>query len=215
MWIWHAFQWCIRPQWSRQHSHMQNISSYWVNTHCQYHLMLTQIAPSLWASVWTWWTLNLLFVLSVHRHNIMCWLILFFCWPNLLSTTGVWWTSQLMGQPTVNMIVKQLSSYAYALWISVMIVLFSFLYATSIVMLNHFPCMLYNIMDQMSRLWHMGTNKGVFILYTMHHLSLMYWIVVACSYLCWSQYECMSYHKCWSDLSVCLERAGLMIFIIL
>ncbi|KAI0920584.1 hypothetical protein AcV5_010283 [Taiwanofungus camphoratus] len=98
--------------------------------------------------------------------------------PLTVRRRGVANLAQFTGQSTANVIATQLGSYAYALWISAAIALFSFLCAASVVVLDRFLRARYDVTDQTNGRRHTGTRKNVFRLRAVQRLPLTYWIVV-------------------------------------
>lgn len=73
-----------------------------------------------------------------------------------------------------------LGSYAWALWISSVIALFSFLCAISVFFLDRYLRARYNVTDHTSGKRHIGQSKaGTFKLRAIQYLPLTFWIVVA------------------------------------
>ena len=94
-------------------------------------------------------------------------------------TRGVANLAQFTGQSTANVITKNLGSYAWALWISSVIALFSFLCAVSVFFLDRYLRVRYTVTDQTSGKRHSGVSKsGAFNLKAVRHLPLTFWIVV-------------------------------------
>lgn len=87
--------------------------------------------------------------------------------------------AQFTGQSTANIITRNLGSYAFALWISSAIALFSFLCAVGVFVLDVYLRKKYMITDQTNGRRHMGvTKKGTFNLQAVRHLPLSFWLVV-------------------------------------
>ncbi|OBZ74609.1 Major facilitator superfamily domain-containing protein 1 [Grifola frondosa] len=87
--------------------------------------------------------------------------------------------AQFTGQSTANVITQNLGSYAWALWISSVIALFSFLCAVAVFLLDRFLRARYEVTDQTSGRRHTGqTRGGVFSLRAMRRLPLTFWLVV-------------------------------------
>ncbi|KAI0076898.1 MFS general substrate transporter [Panus rudis PR-1116 ss-1] len=87
--------------------------------------------------------------------------------------------AQFTGQSTANVIATNLGSYAWALWISSVIALFSFLCAVSVFFLDRYLRARYDVMDQTSGKRHVGLVKsGAFNLKAIRHLPLTFWLVV-------------------------------------
>ena len=77
------------------------------------------------------------------------------------------------------MITQNLGSYAWALWISSVIALFSFLCAVTVVLLDIYLRRKYTITDQTSGRRHVGaTKQRAFRLDALKHLPLTFWAVV-------------------------------------
>ena len=94
-------------------------------------------------------------------------------------TRGVANLAQFTGQSTANVITQNLGSYAWALWISSVIALFSFLCAVSVFFLDIYLRRKYSVTDQTSGKRHIGVVKrGVFKLDAIMHLPLTFWLVV-------------------------------------
>ena len=99
---------------------------------------------------------------------------------------GVANLAQFTGQSTANIIAKHLGSYAWALWISSAIALFSFSCAVTVFFLDRYLRAKYDITDQTNGRRHVGEHVGggggkggVFRLSAIKHLPLTFWIVVA------------------------------------
>lgn len=100
-----------------------------------------------------------------------------------LACPGAIWgvanLAQFTGQSTANIITQNLGSYAWALWISSVIALFSFLCAVTVVILDRYLRTRYNVTDHTSGLRHRGTTKtGAFNLKAIRHLPFTFWAVV-------------------------------------
>ena len=92
---------------------------------------------------------------------------------------GVANLAQFTGQSTANIISTNLGSYAWALWISAVIALFSFLCAISVVILDIYLRRKYNVTDQTNGRRHVGAAKqGTFRLSAIKHLPVTFWMVV-------------------------------------
>ncbi len=77
------------------------------------------------------------------------------------------------------MIAQNLGSYAFALWISSAIALFSFICAIAVVFLDRYLRARYNVTDQTSGLRHTGvTKRGKFDIRAIKHLPMSFWLVV-------------------------------------
>ena len=87
--------------------------------------------------------------------------------------------AQFTGSTTANIIARNLGSYAFALWISSAIALFSFLCAITVVILDIYLRRNYNITDQTSGKRHVGAaKKATFRLSAIRHLPFSFWMVV-------------------------------------
>ncbi|KAI0092335.1 MFS general substrate transporter [Irpex rosettiformis] len=87
--------------------------------------------------------------------------------------------AQFTGSTTANVIATNLGSYAFALWISSAIALFSFICAVTVVFLDIYLRRNYNITDQTNGKRHVGTpRKATFRLSAIRHLPLSFWMVV-------------------------------------
>ncbi|TFK82833.1 MFS general substrate transporter [Polyporus arcularius HHB13444] len=87
--------------------------------------------------------------------------------------------AQFTGQSTANVIAQNLGSYAFALWISSAIALFSFICAIAVVFLDRYLRARYNVTDQTSGLRHTGvTKRGKFDIRAIKHLPMSFWLVV-------------------------------------
>ncbi len=87
--------------------------------------------------------------------------------------------AQFAGQSTANVIAVNLGSYAWALWISAIIALFSLFCAISAVLLDKYLRTHYNVTDQTNGQRHTGNIKGSrFNLNAVRHMSLSFWLVV-------------------------------------
>ena len=92
---------------------------------------------------------------------------------------GVANLAQFTGQSTANVITRNLGSYAWALWISAAISLFSLLCAVAVVSLDIYLRRKYNITDQTNGRRHVGAAKtGTFKLDAIKHLPVTFWMVV-------------------------------------
>ena len=92
---------------------------------------------------------------------------------------GVANLAQFTGSTTANIIARNLGSYAWALWISSAISLFSLLCAIAVLFLDIYLRRQYNITDQTSGKRHVGaTKKTTFKLSAIRHLPLTFWMVV-------------------------------------
>ncbi|EMD35156.1 hypothetical protein CERSUDRAFT_85860 [Gelatoporia subvermispora B] len=88
--------------------------------------------------------------------------------------------AQFTGQSTANIITVNLGSYAWALWISSVIALFSFLCAIAVFFLDRYLRAHYNVTDQTNGKQHTGKSKaGAFKIKAIQHLPLTFWLVVA------------------------------------
>ena len=87
--------------------------------------------------------------------------------------------AQFTGQSTANVITHNLGSYAWALWISSVIALFSFLCAVTVFFLDRYLRARYDVTDQTSGLRHTGAVKrGTFDIRAIKHLPTTFWLVV-------------------------------------
>ena len=86
--------------------------------------------------------------------------------------------AQFTGQSTSNIITRNLGSYAFALWISAAIALFSFLCAVTVFFLDRYLRRVYDVTDQTSGKRHVGKKGGAFSLKAIRHLPLTFWLVV-------------------------------------
>ncbi|KAJ3479652.1 hypothetical protein NLI96_g8903 [Meripilus lineatus] len=92
---------------------------------------------------------------------------------------GVANLAQFTGQSTANIISRNLGSYAWALWISSIIALFSFICAITVFFLDRYLRNRYDVTDQTSGRRHVGASKaGVFNLKAIRHLPMSFWLVV-------------------------------------
>lgn len=101
----------------------------------------------------------------------------------LLRPPGAIWgvanLAQFTGQSTANIIAKHLGSYAWALWISSAIALFSFSCAVTVFFLDRYLRARYNVTDQTNGLRHTGNVKrGRFDIRAIRHLPVSFWLVV-------------------------------------
>ncbi|THH01686.1 hypothetical protein EW145_g6870 [Phellinidium pouzarii] len=92
---------------------------------------------------------------------------------------GVANLAQFTGQSTANVIATNLGTYAWALWVSAIISLFSLLCALSVLFLDKWLCKSYQVTDQTDghTLTH-HTRRGVFSIKAIRHLPLTFWLVV-------------------------------------
>ncbi|KAI0339110.1 MFS general substrate transporter [Trametopsis cervina] len=87
--------------------------------------------------------------------------------------------AQFTGSTTANIIATNLGSYAWALWISSAISLFSLLCAISVYFLDIFLRGKYNVTDQTNGKRHVGApRKATFRLSAIRHLPFTFWMVV-------------------------------------
>ncbi|GJJ15297.1 hypothetical protein Clacol_009573 [Clathrus columnatus] len=87
---------------------------------------------------------------------------------------------QFVGQSTANVITRNLGSYAWSLWISAIISVFSFLCAISLVILDTYLSRRYYIKDQTNGGTHLGkAQENIFNLKALRKLSATFWIIVA------------------------------------
>ncbi|KAL5520380.1 hypothetical protein ACEPAG_9604 [Sanghuangporus baumii] len=87
--------------------------------------------------------------------------------------------AQFTGQSTANVIATNLGTYAWALWISSIIALFSVLCAVAVIFLDKWLCRKYEVTDQTDgQSLKSHTRRGVFSIKAIRHLPLTFWIVV-------------------------------------
>jgi hypothetical protein len=87
--------------------------------------------------------------------------------------------AQFTGQSTANIIDINLGTYAWPLWISAVISLFSLLSAIAVFFLDKYLRSRYHITDETSGKRHSGkVRSGVFSLKAVKNLPLTFWIVV-------------------------------------
>ena len=86
--------------------------------------------------------------------------------------------AQFTGQSTANVIAHNLGSYSWALWISSVIALFSFLCALSVFFLDRYLRARYDVTDQTSGLRHTGQRRGTFNIRAIKYLPMTFWLVV-------------------------------------
>ncbi|KAF8529563.1 MFS general substrate transporter [Hysterangium stoloniferum] len=87
---------------------------------------------------------------------------------------------QFVGQSTANIITRNLGSFAWSLWISTVISLFSLICALGLVVLDKFLRTRYHITDQTNGERHQGkVQRNVFNLSAICRLSGTFWIIVA------------------------------------
>ncbi|OCB85865.1 MFS general substrate transporter [Sanghuangporus baumii] len=87
--------------------------------------------------------------------------------------------AQFTGQSTANVIATNLGTYAWALWISSIIAVFSVLCAIAVIFLDKWLCRKYEVTDQTDGQSLKGhTRRGVFSIKAIRHLPLTFWIVV-------------------------------------
>ncbi|KAJ3493517.1 hypothetical protein NLJ89_g11001 [Agrocybe chaxingu] len=92
---------------------------------------------------------------------------------------GVANLAQFTGQSTANVIAKNTGTFAWALWISAVIALFSVLCAIAVVFLDRWLRDRYDITDQTDgQLLKTHTRRGVFSIKAIKHFPLTFWIVV-------------------------------------
>ncbi|PSR83953.1 hypothetical protein PHLCEN_2v5557 [Hermanssonia centrifuga] len=92
---------------------------------------------------------------------------------------GVANLAQFTGQSTANVITQSLGSYAWALWISSAIALFSFFCAVGVFFLDIYLRDRYAVTDQTNGRPHTGLVKtGTFNLKAIKHLPVTFWVVV-------------------------------------
>ncbi|KII90053.1 hypothetical protein PLICRDRAFT_108290 [Plicaturopsis crispa FD-325 SS-3] len=87
--------------------------------------------------------------------------------------------AQFTGQSTANIITTNLGSFAWSLWISAIISLFSLICALSVFILDRYLRTRYDITDQTNGTRHTGATKShVFNFKAVRHLPLTFWMVV-------------------------------------
>ena len=89
--------------------------------------------------------------------------------------------AQFTGQSTANVITQNLGSYAWALWISSVIALFSFLCAVTVFFLDRYLRARYDVTDQTSGKRHTGPGQargGKFDIRAIKRLPFSFWLVV-------------------------------------
>ncbi|PIL26007.1 MFS general substrate transporter [Ganoderma sinense ZZ0214-1] len=89
--------------------------------------------------------------------------------------------AQFTGQSTANIITQNLGSYAFALWISSAISMFSLLCAITVFFLDRYLRARYDITDQTSGKRHTGPGAqrgGKFDIRAIKHLPFSFWLVV-------------------------------------
>ncbi|CAA7261924.1 unnamed protein product [Cyclocybe aegerita] len=92
---------------------------------------------------------------------------------------GVANLAQFTGQSTANVIAKNTGTFAWALWISAAIALFSVLCGIAVVFLDRWLRDRYDITDQTDgQLLKTHTRRGVFSIKAIKHLPLTFWVVV-------------------------------------
>ena len=97
----------------------------------------------------------------------------------VLALRGVANLAAFTGQSTANVITQNLGSYAWALWISAIIGLFSFICAITVVILDKWLRKRYDVTDQTNGKRHVGATKGgTFSLRAIRHMSVSFWLVV-------------------------------------
>ena len=88
--------------------------------------------------------------------------------------------AQFTGQSTANVIAKNTGTYAWALWISAIIALFSVLCAVAVVYLDRWLRKHYEITDQTDgQSLKSHTRRGVFSVKAIKHFPLTFWLVIA------------------------------------
>jgi hypothetical protein len=89
--------------------------------------------------------------------------------------------AQFTGQSTANIIAHNLGTYAWPLWVSAIISLFSLFCAISVVFLDRFLRSRYDIVDQTSG-WQQQTSNiikpAIFKPSAVNRLPLTFWLVV-------------------------------------
>ena len=87
--------------------------------------------------------------------------------------------AQFTGQSTANIISTNTHTFAWTLWISSIIAFFSLLCAISLVFLDRYLRVKYDVTDQTSGERHVGRIKaGTFSLSAIRHLPITFWLVV-------------------------------------
>ncbi|TFK71180.1 MFS general substrate transporter [Pluteus cervinus] len=87
--------------------------------------------------------------------------------------------AQFTGQSTANIIANNLGGYAFSLWISAAISLFSLICAVTVVVLDRYLRANYDVTDQTSgKRYAKGVKYGNFQLGAVKHLPMTFWIVV-------------------------------------
>ncbi|KAL5478895.1 hypothetical protein ACEPAI_2172 [Sanghuangporus weigelae] len=87
--------------------------------------------------------------------------------------------AQFTGQSTANVIATNLGTYAWALWISSIIAVFSVSCAIAVIFLDKWLCRKYEVTDQTDgQSLKSHTRRGVFSIKAVRHLPLTFWIVV-------------------------------------
>ena len=100
----------------------------------------------------------------------------------LIAGLGAIWgianLAQFTGQSTANVIATNLGTYAWALWISAVIALFSVLCAVAVLFLDRWLRNRYEVTDQTDGLiLKSHTRRGVFSIKAIRHLPLTFWYV--------------------------------------
>ena len=94
----------------------------------------------------------------------------------LITCRSVANLAQFTGQSTANIIARNLGTYAWALWISAIIALFSVLCAISVFFLDRWLRKRYEVTDQTDGKVLKGhTRRGVFSIKAIRHLPLTFW----------------------------------------
>ena len=100
----------------------------------------------------------------------------------MFMPAGMIWSvanlAQFTGQSTANIITRNLGSYAFALWISSAISMFSLLCAITIFFLDRYLRARYDVTDQTSGKRHSGQRGGKFDIRAIKRLPFSFWLVV-------------------------------------
>ena len=93
-----------------------------------------------------------------------------------LLRRGIANLAQFTGQSTANVIATNLGTYAWALWISAVIALFSVLCAIAVVFLDRWLRKEYEVTDHTDgHSLKTHTRRGVFSIKAIKHLPLTFW----------------------------------------
>lgn len=103
----------------------------------------------------------------------------------MFMPAGMIWSvanlAQFTGQSTANIITRNLGSYAFALWISAAISMFSLLCAITVFFLDRYLRARYDVTDQTSGKRHTGPGQargGKFDIRAIKRLPFSFWLVV-------------------------------------